>query len=177
MALARSSPASVRSRARSRSISANTMARCSVARPMSLSSSMDSRRRMISTPLSQPSQQLLNLGQRLTPSGPAPPPSRSRPSGGRPSGDSAPAGSKRLRCPRPRRPARSRPAPGASSASCWRRRRWLPTRGRIRGVFRSYFAGPRFWHGGVRLRWAEFWLCWKASLSGRVGHQAGAGRS
>ena len=35
--LTRSSPASVRSRARSRSISANTMARCSIARPMALS--------------------------------------------------------------------------------------------------------------------------------------------
>ena len=25
------------------------------------------------------------------------------------------------------------------------------------------FAGPRFWHNGVMLRRAEFWLCWKAS--------------
>ena len=37
VAFTRSSPASVRSRARSRSISANTMARCSIARPMALS--------------------------------------------------------------------------------------------------------------------------------------------
>ena len=28
--------------------------------------------------------------------------------------------------------------------------------------------GPRFWHGGVILRRAEFWLCSYSSLSGRV---------
>ena len=53
VALTRSSPASVLSRARSRSISAKTMARCSIARPMALSWSMDSRRLMTSTWLSR----------------------------------------------------------------------------------------------------------------------------
>ena len=36
---------------------------------------------------------------------------------------------------------------------------------------------PRFWHGGMMLRRAEFWLCWKASPFGTVGHQAGPGRN
>ena len=65
-------------------------------------------------------------------------------------------------------------APSADSPGCWRRRRWLSTRGRIRTVFCSSFAGPRLWHGGMMLRWAEFWLCWKASLSGRVCHHSSA---
>ena len=32
----------------------------------------------------------------------------------------------------------------------------------------SSFADTRFWHGGMMLWRAEFWLCWKASHSGRV---------
>ena len=49
VALSGSSPASILSRARSRSTSAKTMAKCNIARPMALSWSMDSRRLMTST--------------------------------------------------------------------------------------------------------------------------------
>ena len=34
-------------------------------------------------------------------------------------------------------------------------------------------AGPRFWRDGVMLRWAEFWLCWKTSLSGNASRAGG----
>ena len=35
------------------------------------------------------------------------------------------------------------------------------------------FAGPRFWHGGVMLRWVEFWLWSNSSLYDRVGRPDG----
>ena len=41
--------------------------------------------------------------------------------------------------------------------------------------FPSSFAGPRFWHGGVMLRWVEFWLCWKASPFGNASQSDGPG--
>ena len=34
------------------------------------------------------------------------------------------------------------------------------------------FAGPRFWHGRVMLRWAEFWLWSNSSPYDRVGQRA-----
>ena len=114
----------------------------------------------------QPSSSSTSVSDRL--GGPGSPHPHSRPAGGRPSADSARAGSNRTRCPRPRRPIRSRPAPGAGSPSCLRRRRWPPTRERIRRVSRSSFAGPRFWHGGVMLWQTEFWLCSNRSLSGNT---------
>ena len=49
---------------------------------------------------------------------------------------------------------------------------WPPTLGR---VFRSSFAGPGFWHSGVILRRAEFWLCWKASPFGNASQSDGPG--
>ena len=64
------------------------------------------------------------------------------------------------------------PAVGVQVVS--RRRRWPPTPGRIRTVFRSSFAGPRSWHGGVMLRRAELWLCSHSSLSGRICHHSSA---
>ena len=109
----------------------------------------------------------------IGPSGPALPPSLSLPIGGRPSGESVPAGSRRPRCLCPRRPARSRPNSGAGSPGCWRRLPWLPTRGRIRTVIRSSLTGPRFWHGSLMLRRADFWLCSHLSLSGRDDQAAG----
>ena len=89
VALTRSSPASVLSQAGSSSISAKTMARCSIARPRALSWSMDSRRLTTSTWLflNQPSSSSTSVSDR---------PRRSSaatfmqwPGGGRPSGDSA----------------------------------------------------------------------------------------
>ena len=80
----------------------------------------------------------------------------------------SPAGSKRSRSPRPRRPGRRRPVPGAGSPGCWRLRRWLPAHGRIHRVFRSSSAGTRFWHGGMKLRLAEFRLCSNSSLYDRA---------
>ena len=71
------------------------------------------------------------------------------------------------------RPALSRPAPCAGFPGCRRRRRCLSTRGRIHRVFRSSFAGPQFWHGGVMLQWPELWLCRKVSLYDRVGRADG----
>ena len=56
-----------------------------------------------------------------------------------------------------------------------------PSHGCIHRVFRSSFTGPRFWHGGVMLQWAEFWLCSNLSHSGNAGravieHQTGGTR-
>ena len=56
-----------------------------------------------------------------------------------------------------------------------------PTHGCIHRVFRSSFTGPRFWHGGVKLRRAEFRLCSNSSPSGNAGravieHQASGTR-
>ena len=46
---------------------------------------------------------------------------------------------------------------------------WAPSSTNcIRPSDRSSFAGPRFWHGGVMLQRAKFWLCWKASLYDRL---------
>ena len=83
------------------------------------------------------------------------------------------AGFKRHRCPHPRRPVRSRPAPGAGSPGRWSR--WPPTHGRIRTMIRSPFAGPRFWHGGVMLRRAEFWPCSNESPFGNASQSDGPG--
>ena len=41
--------------------------------------------------------------------------------------------------------------PALDFPSCWRQRRRPPPCGRIHGVFRSSFAGPRFWHAGLIL--------------------------
>ena len=73
-------------------------------------------------------------------------------------------------CPRPRRPVRSWPTPDAARRGCWRR--WPLTRGSIHGTSAHLPLAPRFWHGRVMLRWAEFRLCSNSSLSGRVGQQA-----
>ena len=98
---------------------------------------------MTSTPFSRkPAQQLQHLGQR-----PAQAVQRrhlhtvARLEGGL-QADSARAGSKRPRSPRPQTPARSHPEADAGSPSCWRRRHWPPTRGRIRIVFRFISRWP-----------------------------------
>ena len=76
------------------------------------------------------------------------------------------------RCQRPAQAVQCRDLHTVARLGCWRRRRWTPTPGLIRRVSHSTFAGPRFWHGSVMLRRVDFRLCWKTSLSGRVGHHS-----
>ena len=115
VALTLSNATSVLSRARRRSISAKTMPKCSIARPVSLSPSMDSRRLMTSTwiSLSQPSSYSNSVTER--PGGQVSLPLHSHRGLEPPSGDSNRAGSKRARSPRPRRPPHSRPRRDAES--------------------------------------------------------------
>ena len=133
------------------------MARCSIARPMALSWSMDSQRPMISTPFSRnhistsvsdwPSLSSLRHshgplaggGLQETQPGPVP-------------GSLAASVLEDLL------------AVGQHPARISKLFASAPIRGRSRIVFRSSFSGPRFWHGGVMLRRAEFWLCSHSSL-------------
>ena len=69
--------------------------------------------------------------------------------------------------PRPQTPAHSQPKDGAGALCDWRRHRWPPTRGRIRTVFHSFLAGPRFWHSCIILRPVKLWLCSDSSHFGQ----------
>ena len=107
--------------------------------------SMDSRRLMISTPVLPSANPATPKPRSATdPTGPVPRPSRSRPAGedGLQAIQPRPVPS-RSRCPTSwKTAARSRTASGAGSPGCWRRRRWPPTRGRIRNGLPLIFRWP-----------------------------------
>ena len=137
--------------------------------PHALSWSMDSRRLMISTPFSRSQPRSSSTSVSDLPKRSSAATFTQSPGWRAALRRFSPGRFQEAPLPTSSKTARSRPTPGAGSPSCWRRRCWLLTHGRIRGVFRSSFAGPRFWHGGVMLRRAGLWLCWEASLFSRVG--------